>query len=208
AESHEVGVAVKRWPLLLKKEAYLLLLELGLKKAIAGPSQNPSIPYVKGVEWGFLTPVWANPTLSPKHPLLIGKSNIPIVVTDYEYCWRNFSTLYNLLNFVYDIGKMRGRQTDVGYKLDTITGPSQVSKPWLFSELMIQVQAYQKNYNWQMGDGVGSLSVWVQLLSIFNSLSRMVYISNKLMFLQLTTTSIKTTLDLEDNVVYKRVAVP
>ncbi|PNX57447.1 hypothetical protein L195_g058698 [Trifolium pratense] len=71
--SHEVGVAIKRWPLLLKKEAYSLLLELGLKKAIgkllghgqAGPSQHPSIPYVKGVEWGFLTPVWADPTLSP-----------------------------------------------------------------------------------------------------------------------------------------------
>ncbi|MCH82102.1 polygalacturonase-like, partial [Trifolium medium] len=68
-----------------------------------------------------------------------GKSNIPMLVSTHECGWKGFLSLYNLLNFVYDRGKLcKILFSARNHKLEVITNSLQICKQWLPLGLMGQ----------------------------------------------------------------------
>jgi hypothetical protein len=62
-----------------------------------------------------------------------GETNIPMLVSTHECCWKGFISSYSLLNFVYDRGKSWEILFDARtHKLEAITPSLQICKQWSF----------------------------------------------------------------------------
>jgi hypothetical protein len=69
-----------------------------------------------------------------------GETNIPMLVSTHECCWKGFISSYSLLNFVYDRGKSWEILFDARtHKLEAITPSLQICKRWLHFSMLVHV---------------------------------------------------------------------